>query len=117
MRFYFDIDDAEFQDDYGLCFQDTVKERVCAAIADEVWERVANPDGWYSEVKKHIDQLAKTKQNEIIETVIERVAEKIAKKKALVEFTPKASEIAAIDKDNISYFEEMIDKAIAKRFK
>lgn len=26
------------------------------------------------------------------------------------------SEIAAMDKDNIAYFEEMIDKAIAKKF-
>jgi len=117
MRFYFDIDESDFQDEYGLDFRETILNRVSGAIAETVWNEVADPDGWYSEVKKHIDQVLKTRQNEIVEAVIERVAEKIAKKKALVEFTPKASEIAAIDKDNISYFEEMIDKAIAKRFK
>lgn len=117
MRFYFDIDDAEFNDELGLNFIDTVKTRVCESIADEVWNTVSNIDSWYSDINKQINELLKSKQDDIIEAVIERVAEKIAKKKALVEFTPKASEIAAIDKDNISYFEEMIDKAIAKRFK
>lgn len=116
MRFYFDIDESEFLDDYGLDFKYTLKERVVSAIADEVWDRVASPDGWYSEVGKHINQIAKDRHNDIIEAIIERVAEKIAKKKALMEFTPKVSELAALDKDNIAYFEEMIDKAIAKRF-
>lgn len=117
MRFYFDIDDAEFNDEFGIDFCSTVKSRVCESIADQVWNDVSNPDRWYSDINKQINDLLKSRQNEIVETVIERVAEKIAKKKALVEFTPKASEIAAIDKDNISYFEEMIDRAIAKRFK
>ena len=116
MRFYFDIDEAEFQDDYGMNFQETVMNHVSDEIAHQVWNSVADPDRWHSETKKHIDAILKSKQNEIIEAVIERVAEKIAKKKALVEFTPKASEIVAIDKENVSYFEEMIDKAIAKRF-
>ena len=48
--------------------------------------------------------------------VVERVSDKIAKKRAIVELTPKASEIAAVDKDNVAYFEEMIDRAIARRF-
>ena len=48
--------------------------------------------------------------------VIERVAEKVAKKKAIVAITPKASEIAAADKDNVAYFEQMIDMAIARKF-
>ena len=116
MRFYFDIDESEFLDDYGLDFKYTLKERVTSAIADEVWNRIADPDGWYSGVKMHINQIAKDKQNDIVEAIIERVSDKIAKKKSLVEFTPKVSELAALDKENVAYFEEMIDKAIAKRF-
>lgn len=116
MRFYFDIDEAEFQDDYGMNFQETVMNRVSEEIASQVWDSVSDPDRWHSETKKHIDEILRSKQNEIVEAVIERVAEKIARKKALIEFTPKASELAALDKDNVSYFEEMIDKAIAKRF-
>lgn len=116
MRFYFDIGEEEFQDDYGMNFQETIMSRVSSEIANEVWDSVSDPERWHSETKKHIDAILKSKQNEIVEAVIERVAEKIAKKKALMEFTPKVSELAAIDKDNISYFEEMIDKAIARRF-
>jgi len=116
MRLYFDIDETDFQDDYGLNFQETVMNRVSNEIAYSVWDSVSDPDRWHSETKKHIDAILKSKQNEIVEAVIERVAEKIAKKKALMEFTPKVSELAALDKDNVAYFEEMIDKAIAKRF-
>lgn len=48
--------------------------------------------------------------------VVERVADKIAKKKSIVALTPKASELAAADKDNVAYFEQMIDRAIARKF-
>ena len=116
MRFYFDIDDDEFSDEFGIDFQSTVKDRVCDLIADNVWDNIANPDSWYSEVNSHVYELLKSKQNAIIEAVIERVSEKIAKKKEIVAITPKASELAAADKENIAYFEQMVDKAIARRF-
>lgn len=116
MRFYFDIEEWEFQEEDGLNFQETIMNRVASELAMQVWNEATDPDGWYSEVKNHINEIIKLRQNEIVEAVIERVADKIAPKKALVEFTPKARELAALDKDNVTYFEEMIDKAIAKRF-
>lgn len=116
MRFYFDIDDSEFEDEPGLNFRETIKERAIDSLANDIYHSVSNVDGWYSSVRERINELLKSRQDEIIEAVIERVSEKIAKKKALMEFTPKVSELAAIDKDNMAYFEEMIDKAIAKRF-
>ena len=116
MRFYFDIDDSEFNDELGIDFRETIKNRACESLAYDIYNSVSNINSWYSDINKQINELLKSRQNEIIETVIERVAEKIAKKKALMEFTPKVSELAAIDKDNVAYFEEMIDKAIAKRF-
>lgn len=116
MRFYFDIDDSEFEDELGLNFRETIKERAIDSLANDIYHSVSNVDGWYSSVRERINELLKSRQDEIIEAVIERVSEKIAKKKALMEFTPKVSELAAIDKDNMAYFEEMIDKAIAKRF-
>ena len=117
MRFYFDIDEAEFGDEFGMDFSDTVKQRVCESIADDVWNRVSDPDSWYSDIKKKINNLLNEHQHEIIEAVIERVATKIAAKKAIMALTPKVSDIVAMDKDNIAYFEKMVDKAIAKRFK
>ena len=116
MRFYFDIEDSEFDDEFGLNFCETVKNRACESLAEMIYNNALDTDNYYSEIGSQINELLKSKQNEIIESVVEHVAEKIAKKKTLMEFTPKVSELAAIDKDNVTYFEEMIDKAIAKRF-
>ena len=116
MRFYFDIDDAEFEDEYGMNFRQAVKAGAIDAVAEQICDHETDLNRWYSEVKKQIDELIKSKQGDICEMIVERVAEKIANKKAIVAITPKASEIAAADKDNIAYFEQMIDRAIAKRF-
>ena len=116
MRFYFDIDDSEFEDESGLNFRETIKNRAIDSLADDIYHSVSNVDGWYSSVRERINELLKSRQDEIIEAVIERVSEKIAKKKEIIAITPKATELAAADKDNIAYFEQMIDKAIARRF-
>lgn len=116
MRFYFDIDEYEFQDEYSAGFKEIIKEGVIREVAQQVYDTSTDADRWYSEISKQINDLVKSKQNEICEMIVERVAEKVAKKKAIVAITPKASEIAAADKDNVAYFEQMIDRAIAKRF-
>lgn len=116
MRFYFDIDDYEFQDVYGVDFRQAVMNRAVNALAEQIYNTEADADSWHSEVHKRINEIIKSKQGEICEMVIERVAEKVAKKKAIVAITPKASEIAAADNDNIAYFEQMIDMAIARKF-
>ena len=116
MRFYFDIEDYEMDYEYGVGFNQAVKNGAVDALAEKIYNTETDTDIWYSEVQKKINEIIKSRQDEICEKIIERVAEKIAKKKALVAITPKASEIAAADNDNVVYFEQMIDKAIAKRF-
>ena len=116
MRFYFDIDESEFADEYGIDFKDAIKNGVVKEIALWVYNDEANADRWRSEVKNQIDALIKSNQKVICEMVVERVSEKVAHKKAIAAITPKVSELASIDKSNIEYFEQMIDKAIAKRF-
>ena len=116
MRFYFDIDEYEFQDEYGVDFKQSIHDGVIKSISDQVFYNVTDTSGWYSEVQEQVKELVKARQDEICDKIVERVAEKVAKKKAIVAITPKASEIAAADKDNVAYFEQMIDKAIAKRF-
>ena len=116
MRFYFDIDDYEFQDEYGVDFRQAVMNGAVDALAEQIYNTETDTDRWYSEVKKQIDEIVKSKQNEICEKIVEKVAEKVAKKKAIVAITPKVSEIAAADKSNVEYFEQMIDRAIANRF-
>ena len=115
MRFYFDIDDDRFEDELGIDFQKTVKECAVYSIAENVFSSSAG-DSLYNECDKAVRQMVKDHSQEIIDRVIERVADNISRKKSILEMTPKASQLAAIDKENIAYFEEMIDKAIAKRF-
>lgn len=116
MRFYFDIDEDEFKDEYGPGFQEVIVNGVIREVAQEIYNDGTDIDLWYSDINKQIKELFKSKQDELCEMIVERVAEKVAKKKAIVAITPKASEIAAADKDNVAYFEQMIDRAIAKRF-
>lgn len=116
MRFYFDIDNYEFNCEEAQSFKEVIKQGAVMELAAEIYENESNPDSWRSEVSEQIKHIVKEHSAEIIEDVIERVSEKIAAKKALVALTPKASELTLIDKSNITYFEEMIDKAIARRF-
>lgn len=116
MRFYFDIDEYEFQDEYGPGFKEVIVNGVIHDVAQRVYSDNTDADRWYSEISLQIKELVKSKQDEICEMIVERVADKVARKKAIVAITPKASEIVAADNDNVAYFEQMIDRAIAKRF-
>lgn len=115
MRFYFDIDDSQFEDEFGMDFQQTVREAAIYSIAETVFSS-ATADSYYSGCNQAIKNLIKDRSDEIVERAVDRIAENISRKKAILELTPKASQLAAVDKENIAYFEAMIDKAIAKRF-
>lgn len=116
MRFYFDIDDGIFEDEFGVDFKETVKAEAINTIANDIFSRAIG-DSYYSDCGRMISQIIKDNTSVIIDRVVEKVAEQILRKKAIIELTPKASEVAAMNKDNIMYFEEMIDKAIARKFK
>ena len=116
MRFYFDIDDALFEDEYGIDFKEAVKNGVVESITEMIYNRETDADSWYSAMHKQIEDLIKTNSKEICEAVIERVTANVERKKTIKEITPSASELAAMDKENVAYFEQMIDRAIAKRF-
>ena len=115
MRFYFEIDDEIFEDEFGISFQDEIKKEAIKSVADQVLSNVTSK-AYYSECSKIIREIIKEKGPEIVDLVVQRAADTISRKKAIVELTPKASELAAADKDNVAYFEEMIDKAIARKF-
>ena len=115
MRFYFDIDEDQLNDECSPSFIELIKDRCADGLREEIWESIIS-DGTYSAIDEDIKSLIKDHQKEIIDAVVDKVAEKIAMKKQLLEITPKASQLAAADKENIAYFEEMVDKAIARRF-
>lgn len=70
-----------------------------------------------NEIVQQADLIAKERSDEIVDKVIKRVYQKILAKKAIVNEMPKKTEIANISEEWESYFLELIDKAIAKRFK
>jgi hypothetical protein len=74
-------------------------------------------DKVYQSIKDDAKEIVKANSNEIVDRVVDMVAGEIIKKKAIVNEMPKKSEVANISKEWENYFMELIDKAIAKRFK
>jgi hypothetical protein len=116
MRFYFDIEDYEFNDYYGVSFKEEVMRLAVDSLVESIARSTRSTQSPHSIASQQVEAIVKEHSDEIVQGVIEKVAEKIARKKAITSITPKASEIAAADEENIAYFEQMIDRAIAKRF-
>lgn len=116
MKFYFEIPDKDFGEEFGINFVERVQREAIKQVANDL---VNGETGfnYYSAVSKKVDEILKNNQNDIVNMVIERVSDKIMQKKTILNITPKASEIAELDKSNEKYFLDLIDKAIAKRFK
>ena len=74
-------------------------------------------DRVYESIKNDVREVVKNHSNDIVDKVVNRVTNEIIKKKSIVNEMPKKSEIANISKEWQDYFIELIDKAIAKRFK
>ena len=83
---------------------------------DKMYDDYMN-DRVYETVKNDAKEFIKTHSNDIINKVVDRVSDEVIKKKSIVNEMPKKSEIANINKEWQDYFIELIDKAIAKRFK
>lgn len=71
----------------------------------------------YETIRNDAKEIVKAHSNDIIDKVVDKVSEEIMKKRSIVNEMPKKSEIANINKEWENYFVELIDKAIAKRFK
>ena len=74
-------------------------------------------DKIYYSIRDDVKEIVKSHSNEIVDKVVNKVSDEIIKKKSIVNEMPKKSEIANISKEWENYFIELIDKAIAKRFK
>ena len=74
-------------------------------------------DNVYGTIRNDAKEIVKNHSKEIVDKVVDRVSNEITKKKSIVNEMPKKSEVANINKEWENYFVELIDKAIAKRFK
>ena len=100
----------------GKEFIDLVKKGAADAMCEQIVDGEA-----YAQAEALTKEIIKLHKQEIIDKVVKEVTEgvtkKIEKSKEVIANTPKASELTAINRDNEKYFMELIDKAIAKRFK
>lgn len=97
-------------------FKEAIVEVAIKKFIEQMYNDYVN-DKVYSTIKDDAKEIVKSHSKEIIDEVINRVSEEIIRKKAIVNELPKKSEITNINKEWENYFVELIDKAIAKRFK
>lgn len=74
-------------------------------------------DRVYTTIKDDAKEIVRAHSNDIVNKVVDKVSDEILRKRSIVDEMPKKSEVANINKEWESYFIELIDKAIAKRFK
>ena len=108
---YYEEEDITVKD-----FKKIIVEVAIQKIIDKMYDDYMN-DRVYSIIKDDAKEMVKSHSKEIIDEVINRVSNEIIKKKAIADEMPKKSEITNINKEWENYFVELIDKAIAKRFK
>ena len=83
---------------------------------NQMYSNYVNDNTYYS-IRDDVKAIVKAHSNEIVDKVVDKVSNEIMKKKSIANEMPKKSEIANISKEWQDYFMELIDKAIAKKFK
>ena len=123
MRVEIEIPDFEelycTYDDQSVTGKDVKKALANLAVEKFIDQLYNNhvDDNVRSAIVQQANFIVKERSDEIVDKVVERVYLKILAKKAIVNEMPKKTEVANINKEWESYFLELIDKAIAKRFK
>lgn len=124
MKIEIEIPDLEeiycsyYEDDHitGKDLKKIIADIAIEKFIDKMYDDYMD-DKVYQSIKDDAKEIVKTNSNEIIDRVVDRVSNEIIKKKSIVNEMPKKSEVANISKEWQDYFMELIDKAIAKRFK
>lgn len=112
MRLYFDIDDNWYEGYDSYDFRQDVRDGIVKSITDNLLT-----EGKYSLTEEEARQIVKESKAEIIGKVVQNVTAAILKKQEVKSLAPSLSELKNADAQVVKYFEEMVDKAIAKRFK
>ena len=112
MRLYFDIDDNWYEGYDSYDFKQDVRNGIVKSITKNLLT-----EGKYSLTEEEARQIIKENKAEIIDKVVQNVSDAIIKKQEIKSLAPSFSELKNADAQVVKYFEEMVDKAIAKRFK
>lgn len=112
MRLYFDIDDNWYEEYDSYDFKQDVRNGIVKSITKNLLT-----EDKYSLTEEEARQIVKENKAEIIDKVVQKVSDVILKKQEIKSLAPSFSELKNADAQVVKYFEEMVDKAIAKRFK
>lgn len=112
MRLYFDIDDNWYEGYDSYDFKQDIRNSIVKSITKNLLT-----EGKYSLTEEEACQIVKENKAEIIDKVVQKVSDVILKKQEIKSLAPSFSELKNADAQVVKYFEEMVDKAIAKRFK
>lgn len=112
MRLYFDIDDNWYEGYDSYDFKQDVRDGIVKSITKNLLT-----ERKYSLTEEEACQIVKENKAEIIDKVVQNVSAVILKKQEIKSLAPSFSELKNADTQVVKYFEEMVDKAIAKRFK
>ena len=93
-------------------FQQDIRDGIVKSITDNLLT-----EGKYSLTEEEARQIVKENKAEIVDKVVQNVSTAILKKQEIKSLAPSLSELKNADAQVVKYFEEMVDKAIAKRFK
>lgn len=100
----------------GKDIKEAIADVAIEKFIDKLYDNYMN-DKAYEAIKDEVNDIVKNHSKEIVDSVIDKVAAIILQKKSIVNEMPKKSEINNINKEWQNYFMELIDKAIAKKFK
>ena len=112
MWLYFDIDDNWYEGYDSYDFKHDVRDGIVKSITKNLLT-----EGKYSLTEEEARQIVKENKAEIVDKVVQNVSAAILKKQEIKSLAPSFSELKNADAQVVKYFEEMVDKAIAKRFK
>ena len=85
-------------------------------FVDEILQKYMD-DLMYNTIRGEIREIIRSHSDDIVSKTVDQTAHEILKKRAIMNEMPKKSEVANISKEWQDYFVELVDKAIAKRFK
>ena len=103
--------------------EDITPDMLREIITEQIIEYVANKVycdftiRYDYKLDDEIKRLVKENKDDIIEKATDKVADKVLARKEIRDQMPKKKEINDINKEWEKYFEELIDKAIARKFK
>jgi len=117
MKFNVELDLSDFfHEEENYFAESEFKTGLYNDIVEQIAINYINESG-KQQVENLLKEYIQSHIKDIINKIIDKVSKDIEKKKELSELTPKAKDISEKDKENQAYFENLIDKAIAKKFK